>query len=93
MSKGDQPPSGITMMLKALGIQIDPAMFKTMADAVTEIRDRLRRIEEKTDALVASSTGAQAMLAAKNPSQLILVKGENDGADRNRTEVAGRTQG
>lgn len=38
-------PSGLTMMLKAMGIEFDPKMFKTMADAVIEIRDTLRRLD------------------------------------------------
>lgn len=83
MKNGDQPPSGVMMMLKALGIQFDPEMFKTMAAAVVEIRDRLRRIEEKVNKLAGE----------ENPSQLIL-KGETDNAaDRNGKEVVGRTQG
>lgn len=44
-------PTGLTMMLKAMGIEFDPKMFKTMTDAVVEIRDRLRRIEEKVNKL------------------------------------------
>lgn len=42
-------PSGLQMMLKAMGIEFDPKMFTTMTEAVVEIRDRLRRIEEKLD--------------------------------------------
>ena len=104
---GDQPPSGVMMMLKALGIQIDPAMFKTMAEAVTEIRDTLRRVETNSDRYrkaleviargeltvdcAAQEYARQILLGEQNPSQLILVKGENNGVDRDRKEVAGRT--
>jgi hypothetical protein len=50
------PPSGMSMMLKALGIDIDPNMIKNVAEAVTTVRDRmdaidkrLERIEQKLD--------------------------------------------
>jgi ribosomal protein L12E/L44/L45/RPP1/RPP2 len=46
-----EPPSGMMMMLKALGIQIDPKMISTLASAVEEIRTRLERIETKLDAV------------------------------------------
>lgn len=42
-------PSGLTMMLKAMGIEFDPKMFKQMADAVIEIRDSLREIKGNTE--------------------------------------------
>lgn len=51
MSANGGVPSGLTMMLKAMGIEFDPKMFKTMADAVIEIRDRLQRIEDTVNRL------------------------------------------
>lgn len=50
---GTQPPSGLMMMLKAMGIEFDPHMFQTMSNAVEEIRARLQSIEEKQDKLSA----------------------------------------
>lgn len=61
-------PSGLTMMLKAMGIEFDPKMFKTMTDAVVEIRDRLRRIEEKVDR-IAVDTDEAASLSVVNPQE------------------------
>ena len=40
------------MMLKALGIEFDPQMFEKLGEGVVEIRDRLRRIEEKLDLIL-----------------------------------------
>ena len=42
-------PSGLQMMLKAMGIEFDPKMFKTMTEAVIEIRDSLREIKQNTE--------------------------------------------
>jgi len=50
MSKN--PPSGMSMMLKALGLEIDPDMIKKVAESVMEIRDRLQRIEDKLDRII-----------------------------------------
>ena len=93
MNKPGEVPSGIKMMLKALGIEIDPAMFKTMAEAVTEIRDRLRRIEEKVDKLAAG--GIEIDLPDASPTSITIQRKEqtNNAADRNGKEVAGRVKG
>jgi hypothetical protein len=42
-------PSGVTMMLKALGV--NPEIFTQVAGAVKEIAARLERIEKKVDEL------------------------------------------
>jgi hypothetical protein len=43
-------PSGVTMMLKALGV--NPEMFKQMADGVQAVVDALQRIEKKQDEIL-----------------------------------------
>lgn len=83
MKNGDQPPSGVMMMLKALGIQFDPAMFKTMAEAVEEIRARLQRIEEKVNKIP----------PVHHADAVPQLEEKNNVADRNGKEVVGRTQG
>lgn len=42
--------SGLTMMLKAMGIEFDPAAFAEVGRAVVDVRDSLKRIEAKLDA-------------------------------------------
>jgi hypothetical protein len=49
LKTGKDSPSGMSMMLKALGIEIDPDMIAKMGQAVGEIRERLERIETKLD--------------------------------------------
>jgi hypothetical protein len=62
-------PSGLTMMLKAMGIEFDPKMFKSMADAVIEIRDRLRRIETKLDKLTGETPPPVGALSVVNSQE------------------------
>ncbi len=51
MEKGKDGPSlGVQMMLKALGI--DPEMIGKVSGAVTSIAERMKRIEEKLDAVL-----------------------------------------
>lgn len=59
--QSQQPPSGMMLMMKALGIEFDPAMLSTMAQAVEEIRARLQRIEEKLDAVQIKQGGSDAV--------------------------------
>lgn len=42
-----QAPSGMSMMLKALGIEFDPAAFQGVIGAVEEVRSRLQTIDER----------------------------------------------
>lgn len=44
-----ETPSGMSMMLKALGINFDPEMVKKTVSAIEEVRARLQRNEEKLD--------------------------------------------
>lgn len=52
-------PSGLTMMLKAMGIEFDPKMFKQMADAVIEIRNNLREILGNTERIESNQECAE----------------------------------
>jgi hypothetical protein len=47
MAEPKKIPSGMSMMLKALGIDIDPEMIKNVAGAVTGIHETLQRIEKR----------------------------------------------
>lgn len=49
------------MMLKALGIQIDPKLFEQMGAAVIEIRDRLARIEVQNQNIIAILRSAEPL--------------------------------
>lgn len=52
MSATKAVPSGMSMMLKALGIDLDPNMVKEVAGAVTGIHARLKAIEDKQDEIL-----------------------------------------
>lgn len=46
----DKAPTGMVMMLKALGV--NPDVFSKVSMAVVEISQRIERIENKTDAIL-----------------------------------------
>lgn len=52
MNTSKSVPSGMSMMLKALGIDLDPNMIKEVAGAVTGIHARLKAIEDKQDEIL-----------------------------------------
>ena len=58
-SNGAKPPSGLQMMLKAMGIEFDPETFSQVGQAVIDVRDRLQRIEEKLDRMLGESDGGR----------------------------------
>ena len=54
MSATAKVPAGMSMMLKALGIEFDPSVIPQVAGAVKEIADRLARIEKQQLAILAA---------------------------------------
>jgi hypothetical protein len=48
----NKTPTGVSMMLKALGIEFNPEMIKKTVDSIEEVRQRLQNIEEKVDEIL-----------------------------------------
>ena len=80
------PPTGMSMMLKALGLDIPPDTVKNVVEAVIEVRDTMRRIEKKLDEVLSvrnngsASSGSDAS-SGNGSSGSIVSSGDNSGKD------------